>query len=1024
MQIRFGDFVLDVGRRQLSQSGAEVPLQPQAFDLLVYLIENRDRVATKDEIFEHVWADQIVTESALSFSVKSVRKALGDDRRPRRFVETIHGRGFRFIAECSVDRAVSAPGPAEDSRSAEPAAATPPSLPKSATPFVGRARELEQLKRGLEAAAAGDGSAFWLLGDPGIGKTRLAAELFGEATGHNVQVLAGRCHDQGAPSLWPWAQIVRSYLRAQPGQVAEALGAGAGDIVRLVPSVREHVPDLEPISAVFDAEQERLRLFNGLVEFLGRAARRQPLALWLEDLHWADAASILLLRLLAEDLGSLPILVVGSYRSAEADDNEPLAELRKMLERETWSRELSLGGLPADTASELVRSVSPVDLEDDWRERVVERAEGNPYFLQELCRDLDEQSGDRDATLPGGIRDAIDRRLSRIAPQCRAVLTVGALIGREFELDVLRAASGRPLDEVIAEIEAGVAAHLIDEAEDNVIRFSHALVQEELRRRMSRLRRATLHVSIAEALLAAKRDEVQRIAHHFAHGVPVDGWQRAYEHLLRAADAATNELSFDDSARLYEAAMALRPETAPLDAETHITLLVNLGTAQRNAGRQDEAVQSFREALDVARDAGLNGRFAEVALALRWRWAVRDDETTAVLDEALSRIESSADPIRSRVQSALACGIYAQEGMGERCRTLIDDALSHARASGNTDTLLHVLEDCQLPLWAPANVEERLSISTEQLDLSRSVGSPEMELQAATWHIGYLAEQGELGRARELLREYTANAERVGLPRFLWSAYSFRAAFAYLDGQLDAAEEYTNLGVKMGERPYGESIALLVWACHLWTIRIAQGRFEEFAPTLLAFGADLGDVVDPTWIDLVQIHVHLLDDDLSAAERLYRPLADADFATLPPVNALNGLRPLTYAAIAATGVGDARGAARLYEMLAPYSGRWVVFGIGAIIVGALDVELGALAATAGDLERAERHLENALAAQDRAGARLPSMCARLELAEVLLRREARDQARIRRLIEEVSEAAAAVGHVALAPRIASIEARL
>ncbi len=322
MPIAFSDCEVDEELYQLRRAGRVVKIEPKVFDVLLFLIRSRERVVSKLELLDAIWPGEAVSESVLPRCIAAARRAIGDDRTRQKLIQTVHGRGYRFVAEIgSPASGVGAPDAA-------------PEEPSETPLFVGREGAMRRLHRALDEALRSRGSLLLLVGEPGIGKTRTAEQLAAAARERAARVLVGRCYEgEGAPAYWPWVQLLRSCLAAgDEASLAADLGPGVADLAQLVPELRagsEASAAAEPI----EGEQARFRLFDSVTRFLERRAARQPLVLVLDDLHWADADSLLLLQFLASALRAAPILVVGTYRDIEVRRGHPLGSLLGALDR-------------------------------------------------------------------------------------------------------------------------------------------------------------------------------------------------------------------------------------------------------------------------------------------------------------------------------------------------------------------------------------------------------------------------------------------------------------------------------------------------------------------------------------------------------------------------------------------------------------------------------------------------------------------------------------------------------------------
>ena len=291
--------------------------------------------------------------------------------------------------------------------------------------FVGRQREMGELKSALEDALSGRGRLVTLVGEPGMGKTRTAQELATYAGLRSAQVLWGRCYEeQGMPPYWPWVQAIRSYVREhEPEQLRSEMGAGAADIAEVVSNVKGRLPDLPPPPQLDSPEQARFRLFDSITAFLKSASQKQPLVLVLDDLHWADQPSLLLLQFLVRELANIRLLLMGTYRDVELNLQHPLAETLGELTRERLFQRVLLRGLSQQDVGRFIEVAAGVNPPSGLAEAVHTQTEGNPLFVTEVVRllvqegELTQESGTRDSwtvRIPEGVREVIGRRLNRV----------------------------------------------------------------------------------------------------------------------------------------------------------------------------------------------------------------------------------------------------------------------------------------------------------------------------------------------------------------------------------------------------------------------------------------------------------------------------------------------------------------------------------------------------------------------------------------------------------------------------------
>jgi DNA-binding CsgD family transcriptional regulator len=488
--------------------------------------------------------------------------------------------------------------------------------------FVGRQREMEGLRTALEDALSGRGRLVMLVGEPGIGKTRTAQELSAYAEQRGAQVLWGWCYEEaGAPPYWPWVQPLLSYIQQQdPEQLRSQMGPGAADIAEVISAVREKLPGLEPPPAL-EPEQARFRLFDSITTFLKNATQTQPLMLVLDDLHWADKPSLLLLQFLARQLDRSRLLMVGCYRDVELSRQHPLSETLAQLSREPVFQRQPLRGLSQEDTWHFIEAAAGIQPSSELVEAIYAHTEGNPFFLAEVIRLLSEDGGlawGETAERPGlripeGVREVIGQRLNRLSDLSNQTLTIASIVGREFDFKLLRILSSEATDkQLLRALEKALKAHLIEELPrpGERYQFTHALVQQALAEELSASHRVQLHVRIGEALEGLYAGEVEahagELAHYYAKAVTITGPAKLAHYSLLAGERALATYAWEEALQHFQQGLAAKGVrligTEPAsDAET-AALLVGLGRAQlATLPRQqlrEAAVTTFRRALD------------------------------------------------------------------------------------------------------------------------------------------------------------------------------------------------------------------------------------------------------------------------------------------------------------------------------------------------------------------------------------------------------------------------------------------
>ncbi|MCH8994897.1 MAG: AAA family ATPase, partial [Chloroflexi bacterium] len=515
------------------------------------------------------------------------------------------------------------------------------------TPFVGREEERAELRRLLDQTAQGRGALVMIGGEPGVGKTRLAEELADEARQRNMLALTGRCYEmEGAPPYTPFVEMVEAAVRMFPPEaLRDALGDSAPEVAKLMPELRRLFPDIAP-PLDLPPEQERRYLFNSVREFLARAGQAQPLLLVLDDLQWADDATLLLLQHIAQQLREMPILILGTYRDVELDMARPLARALEELHRQRLARRIALKRLHEDGVSAMLRALSSQEPPAPLVQAIYSETEGNPFFVEEVFQHLAEEGKLFDAQgrwrsdlevseldVPESVRLVIGRRLERVSEACRSVLTTAAVIGRAFSFELLEALSdpsassgqGLDADALLDAVDDAERAQLITSTSDTEARFTfaHELIRQTLLSDVSAARRQRLHLRVAEAMerlyARALEERAADLAHHFLQAGSAADPQKTVHYLTLAGERALAAAAFEDALRLYESALSLQPAD---DRPGRANLLFKRGWARRSLGRWEEALADWREALAAYEEIGDTdtvGRISsEIAVQLGW----------------------------------------------------------------------------------------------------------------------------------------------------------------------------------------------------------------------------------------------------------------------------------------------------------------------------------------------------------------------------------------------------------------------
>jgi class 3 adenylate cyclase/tetratricopeptide (TPR) repeat protein/tRNA A-37 threonylcarbamoyl transferase component Bud32 len=906
--------------------------------------------------------------------------------------------------------------------------------------FVGREKEVEHLRGALDDALAARGRLMMLVGEPGIGKTRTAQELTTYAQARGARVLVGRAYEgEGAPAYWPWVQVARAYMEGRPKDELKAdMGPGAVDIAQVIGEVRGVLPgpDFDEPANAADSEQARFRLFDSVTTFLRNAAKREPLVIVLDDLHWADTPSLLLLEFMARELGGARLLIIGTYRDVELGRKHPLSKVLAELARESLVDRVLLRGLTQQDVARFIEMTASIRPPERLVRTVHEETEGNPFFVSEIVSLLASEghleSGsaltDVLVTIPQGVREVVGRRLDRLSDQCNWVLSAACVLGRDFAIDVLapvvcdeaadefpdRNADDLTRERLLEVLDEAVSARVLQTADMGRYMFSHALVRESLYEELGVTRRVRLHRRVGETIenvFGGDSDQhLEQLAHHFLQAQELD---KAIDYSIHAAGRAMSLMAYEDGATLYDRALQALDLRGGVSGKQRAELLIALGDALARAGEGQRAKETFFRAAEAARSVGAQDQLARAALGVANKLEIGlvEREIIELVEEALAGCGDEPSAARAELLASLAMALYFDSR--ERADELSAEAVEMARSAADEHVLAHALGARHFALWDPERLDERLAVSTELIEVAGKAGDLDHKVEGRGLRLIDLLEMGDIRGADAEMEAYGREANELRQPNYLRIAAIRRSMRAILAGRFDEAERmFAETPTLDRAKRLLEPNTVQAGAVVLFELRRLQGRLSELRSAFETFSKEYPAV--PAWraaLALVYSEVGATED----ARHELRDLARDDIAALGrDANWLVGMVCISLTAIK---LRERAIAATAYEQMLPYAERNVVVGGGWSCEGSASLYLGYLAAFLQRFEAAERHFRDSLRMNERIAARPFVAETQMALAELIAERDG--SAGERRAVElaDISlEAARDIGMAALVER--------
>jgi DNA-binding winged helix-turn-helix (wHTH) protein/tetratricopeptide (TPR) repeat protein len=974
--LSFGEFVFDPDRHLLRKNGELIKVDPQQLSLLACLVASPGHLLTREEILNQVWEGRAVTSSALSVAVAKLRKVLGGEGK-QTYIENRYGRGYRFVMPVHMaDASLELPASSDDG--------------VGATPLVGREDVCAQLLQTLESCRAGHGTMCALIGEAGIGKTRVAEVLEDAARGRGMRTAWARFSmAEGAPPLFPFVQALREL----------SLEGFADEVLTTMESLAQSQAERTPLSAAGPLSAELIhgssallhRMLDQISQCLSRVSQRSPLLLIVDDVHWADTASLRLLAYLLNDLPRMHLFLLIALRASDVPPSDPRhAELVRILSHRRCERH-ELTRLAEQDVARYVSSqfeyASP-----DLSQAVFVRSEGNPFYMVELLRPFmghgHGQSAPSSAELrfPGLALDAMRKRLTTLPEDSRAALSVAAVIGHDFDLGLLSRVTGHNADRLLEELDSSLANETIVASlqAPGSFAFAHDLIREVLYSELSASERCRLHLQVGQALEERRSAGMQvpsvGLAHHFLAALPYGELAYAIAHARAAASAAMRVAAYADARVLLLRALEATKVGADADPATLSALWLELALVERAMGHP-ETKEHLRQGVRLARERQLGALLTTAGQLLSPApGLVARADAVEVLEAALEAL-----PPTAAEQRALALTHLAWTPPNCMSQRRVQALLAEAEqliAGRDAPDATAALRDGRLFFLAGPATQAQAEVVAQAIEqdlrakneLTRSTRA--LTLASNRW---MMATQRGDTRAMQLhIEQYRQALMPLHNAELDWHWQRIELVMRMNSGEFGGVAEDI-------ERLRAQADRLRLQARHsLWARDLGQLLFWAGDPTQL--------------VSLIKPSLTLATTDLPIG-RSYKLRALAEMGLMAEARQAlatvteDWLRDLPqdrdYLAVMAQisvcviAAGSREHAKVLYELLLPFA-HFYAASITFECMGSISYFLGMLARTLGDAQAALAHLQHATAANERVELSACALQAQVELARLLL----------------------------------------
>jgi class 3 adenylate cyclase/DNA-binding CsgD family transcriptional regulator/tetratricopeptide (TPR) repeat protein len=829
------------------------------------------------------------------------------------------------------------------------------------TMMVGRESEKASLADAYREAQQGNGNIALIRGEPGIGKSCLASTFAEELKSESTLVVYGQCHETlGSPPFWPWLQILRNLQLAD-----DSLGLSPAAIFGDLAAAEKQQLNKPSSLLSSDVGSDQFLLFSKIANVLAQYASQHTLILVIDDLHWADKSSLLLLSHICRRLSEQAMLVIGTYRDIEVTRKHPLFESLGEISRQANLRRIPLKGLSEQDVTGFIENTVSETLSPEILKSLYEKTDGNPLFVSEVARilqqeDFDRSRGQMAIEIPEGIQEAIGRRLNQLSQQCNELLTQAAVIGRKFSLPVL--------NQLLPEAEHFGSLEILEEALSRGIveqrpntvaefQFCHVLTRDILYDELSLAKKIILHKKVADALVLLRDGDSEvsagEIARHYYHAIQGGQSDAAVDYAIEAAEHAIKLSAFDEAREYYELAMDVFNLDERRYAKLKTEVLFHIVECVHAVGSATQVTAEACEvALRAARQTGQFDIFSQAACRLVYveRRPNRANQGLKYIQEALSYLPEDDLVNRANLLAYHSMSLCFN-GHRSEAERIAFEALAVAQRCDDNMVLCNSMCMALLVLRGrPEKLSERIRLGEQAVELSVDIMQTSGHLPILNdpkeWLIMTYQELGDMDKVKALIQQLEASVEQVYSFKGDYFSAGAKANQALFEGRWQQAEALIETAAELGaskldgsaEGVYGVQMFML--NRELGRLPMVQGALKRmlekdnnavWAPGLLATYTELG----------------MLDE----AREIFEQLAANDFRPLGEGELF--LTCLVYMIDACVELNDAGRAAALYQRLVPYSGQMLPHAT-AVSHGPADMYLGMLSSVMNNLDEAQK----------------------------------------------------------------------